>query len=116
MGEILLADLLRLGVGLGVVVAIGQAETACRGEGDDLRRVGKVLVRAEVEEDSPGSVGEMFGGDERSEFLLRLDGRDFLKSRVQWSHAQLFNGSFVHAGTEEVADLLLRRRAARGFL
>ena len=50
------AGLFALGVGLGVVIAIGQAEAAGGGEGDHLFGVGEILVGAEAE-DGVGACG-----------------------------------------------------------
>ena len=44
------ARLLALGVGLGVVIAVGQSQAASPGEGDHLFGVGEILIGAESKE------------------------------------------------------------------
>ena len=106
------ARLFALGIGLGVVIAIGQAQAAGGGEGDHLFGVGEILRGAEAE-DGVGARGlQVQSRQNGREVLHRLNARDGIQRGLERSRAGLFHGGLVHAGAEEIADLLLVRGPA----
>ncbi len=106
-------------IGLGVVVAIGQAQAARGGEGDDPRRVREVLIRAETEEEAAALGGQMHAAEVGGERRLRGEIPDLLEFRLQGCAARAIDGRGVHARAVVVADLRFgsgargRRRARR---
>src|SRR6266849_6823384 len=54
--------------------------------------------------------------EDSRELLARLQIRDCIQKGFQRSCSQLVSGGLVHAGREQVANLLLIRRPVRGWL
>ncbi len=115
-GYVLVAELLILVAGAGVVVALGEAETALIDDGDLLGGVFEVLLFAEAEEDV--HVVALEFACESGEVGLG-DGVDLIEKRLDGSEALLVDERGVHAGGVVVADLLLvgcAGRVGRGVL
>src|SRR5262249_12847588 len=111
--DVLLADLVGRLVGLRVVVAVGQPQTALCGSRDDFGRVFAVLLGAELEERIDAA--KLLAGDlglERRERLDRIDAIDFGPQRLD---AGGLDRRLVHAGAVEIAELP-SVRAGRGPL
>jgi hypothetical protein len=107
------ADLLRFGVGIDVVVAIRQAEAAGGGESDDAAGVGEILRGAEREQARVAGF-EVHAGEQCGKVRGALQGGDFIEARLERFGAGLFDGGFIHAGGEVVADFLLQGSALGG--
>ncbi len=103
-GYVLVAELLVLGSGAGVVVALGKAETALINDGDLLGGVFEVLLFAEAKEDVDVVALELAG--ERGEVGLG-DGADLIEEGLDGSEALLVDERGIHAGGVVVADFLL---------
>ena len=110
------ARLFALGVGLGVVIAIRKPQTAGRRESDHSFGVGEILVGAESEDRVAARRLQVDARQHWRQVLQGGDARDGVQRGSKRRRASLFHGSLVHAGAEEIADLLLVRRApGRGF-
>ena len=112
MRNIFHADLFGLGVGLGVIVAIRQAQAARARKGDLTRGIRVILARAEAEQHAE-ILGQVLARQQLRKIRHRLqpaNGRQFLAQRTG---PGLLHGRFIHARREEVADLPLHRRARR---
>src|SRR5713226_2541332 len=112
MGHVPGANFLRLVVVLRVVVAVGQAETARAGEGDNLGGVRVVLIRIEAEEEAARAGREMQSGEHRGKMALRVHPEYPVEIKLQWPPARFLGRGFVHAGGEIVPDFLLRKASA----
>jgi len=102
------ADLLILVAGAGVVVALGEAQTALIDDGDLLAGVFEVLLFAEAKEDVDVVALELTG--ERGEVVFR-NGVNLIEEGLEGSEALLVDEGGVHAGGVVVADFLLVGRA-----
>ena len=108
---VFLADLDRVGIGFGVVIAVGQSEAAGVGEGDHGAGVGVVLAGAEIEHHAGGVERQVLRGEERGQIFERFERGDLAQDGFNGGGAGLFDGRFIHAGVEKVADFLGVRRA-----
>ena len=99
----------RLGVGLEVIVAVGQAESALIGVGDLLVGVVRVLNGFEAEQHV---VGDHIGGDV-GDLGLGIDIGDLLQPRFERLRSAGFDGLLVGAGSVVVANFLIDRTAVR---
>ena len=108
MGDVFLADLLRLRVGLRVVIAIGKTKAAGIGERDDRGGIGVVLIGAEVEEHAARVERQVLTGQESGQILRAISSAAICCSDgIERRGAGLLDCGFIHAGGEEIADLLL---------
>ena len=110
------AGLFALGVGLGVVIAIGEAEAAGCGEGNDLFGVGEILVGAEAEDGIAARGLEVEARQDGRQVLQGGDAGDGVQGGFEGRGTGFFDGGFVHAGAEEIADLLFAGGAGGGGL
>ena len=109
--QILLPDFGGLGVRLGVVITVGQAQPAGDGKGDDLVGVRKILVRAKVKEQSAGCIGEMFmsntiGSSNKEQEQSRAQQIELLIKARDWDALDRFLG--VPPLTLEEVERILR--------
>ena len=110
MLEVALPGLLRFRVLVEVVVAVREPETAGIDEGDHLRGVPEVLGASEGEHQAAAAGGKVQGRQQAGDLLHGPESGDLLQRRLEGSDSKLLHRRFVHAGGEEVADLLLYRR------
>ena len=108
--HVLVTELLVLGAGAGVVVALGEAEAALIDGGDLLGGVLEVLLLAEAEEDVDVEALEL--ADEGEEVGLG-DVVDLVEEGLDGGEALLVDEGGVHAGGVVVADFLLVGSAGR---
>ena len=110
VGDVLVADLLILVAGAGVVVALGETEAALADVGDLPGGVFEVERGRVAEEDVDAVALELAG--EIGEAGLG-DAVDLVEQGLDGGEALLFDDSGVHAGGVVVADLLLVGGAGR---
>src|SRR3546814_1938333 len=79
------SDLLRFGVGAEVVVAVRQAEATAIGVGDHARGIGKILRRAEGEQEAVACGALLQTRDHGREIVLALEA-DRKSTRLNSSH------------------------------
>ena len=97
-----------LGVGLEVVVAVGQAEAAGIHVGDDRGGIAEVLSAAGGEERTAVVPGlQVAGGEVWGQVGGLLDPGYGLELRFERGGAESFNARLIHATGEEVSELLL---------
>ncbi len=101
-----LAQVLRLGVVLQVVVPVGEAEAALVEDPDVARGVPRVLRDAEAE--ARVRAREVQLGEDGGQVVGRLQLRDRREGRRERGGAGLLARRGVHAGRVEVGDFLLR--------
>ena len=108
--SVLPAQLHALGVGLQVVVAIWQAESAGADLNNHRGGIHGVLIRPRAKEEIAGSI-VMQRGDGSEQLWPRLECIDPRKLWLDWLVTVGIDGGLVHAGLKVVADLLLDRCA-----
>ncbi len=104
-----LAGCLALGVGFGVVVAVGQAEAAGADADDHHAGVFRIGFGASSEEVEATPIGSF--AQEGGELFAILDGGDAVELRLERREAAGIDGVGVHTGSVVVADFLLRGSA-----
>ncbi len=104
VGDVVAAQLLVLGAGAQVEVALGHAEAALVDDGNLLGSVGEVLLLAVVEEDVDADALEPAGeaGEREQGHAV-----DFLEHGGNGREAVAVDGGGVHAGVVKVTNFLL---------
>ena len=89
--QIFLPRLFRFGVGLGVVIAIGQAQAAGFGEGDDARGIRVILAGIESEHHAAAGHRQVLTSEKRGQIAHRFQRGDLIQSGFQRQRAGLLN-------------------------
>ena len=98
------ANFFRLGIILGVVIAVGKAKSALPHAHNHGVGVIGVLLRAAVEQQ--GIAGKMQTSYDRREVMNALEGLHLVERRLHRFRAKFLDSRFIHAGGVIVADLL----------
>src|SRR3546814_16469584 len=96
VGDVLRAQGLRFGVGAEVVVAVRQAEATAIGVGDHARGIGKILRRAEGEQEAVACGALLQTRDHGREIVLALEAGDLGEAALSWRDAGRVDGLVLH--------------------
>src|SRR3546814_13431482 len=96
VGDVLRAQGLRFGVGAEVVVAVRQAEATAIGVGAHARGIGKILRRAEGEQEAVARGALLQTRDHGREIVLALEAGDLGEAALLWRDAGLLAGLVIH--------------------
>src|SRR5262249_25614082 len=104
VSDVFVAQSLRVGVGSRVVVAIGKAQAVLVSLRDDLGAVFEILRRSEGKEWA--RLPRVQSRGDGRQFVLALDGSNFLQQRLQRLDALRVDGGGINATGVEISDLL----------